>query len=988
MSDVWSLTDGTSTWKIIDVNVVKTLDGLNNATVTLKDNIALDIVVDILYGSSTVLKGYVKSKTKTHDGLYKYEIVELAVELENQIVADTDGSYTFIVTDATVNDVVDTILSGSGWSRGSSDTTSLGAVSFSYTRKLPALFKVLKELRGHKVWFDSTTKTVYFGDSRDDEGTLDYFTLSQETSTRNRNIDKVVVFSNDESVYAEYGSGDVVAIYKYTSAKTEEECSLIAQRIYDELSQPYNRIEVETEINPDIDEGDLVTIDSVSYVVYRVEYNLFTMKVHLNENIHSIFDILGSKIIEMTGTMATGGGYVWVSYDGGWQNVDSSHPAKYELVIDDMDLVDQALITIKTDTFKAFSNVTQTETTFSVEPYNYVKQVDQKKTVTVSGTDPVMLFSASVDVDSIAAYLVVSGQAKILSDSVSVPYVVTLNQYTPDLQEYGDLLYSGNDMVSYLNGSFSLLVSVGDYVYFVDESPLRFNLNVGDVDDENNINPVYGDILTVDDDGYIYLVGYGGVYRSSSPYEVTTFTEYASINAPPNPRKPIGVFWINNSLVIIVVDCDLEGNQTYSGVYAYVYDGSSWTETQLVTASGWSETYPFDQVMTVRGVVDQSGTLHLFVLIQWLLTSPSDVATAVAYFKTTDGINWYKSDDTQYILPLRVKDDWNEFDKVFDQYPTSAAEFDVSSASVTSAGMPYCIVYDTVNPTVGDPYAIICRYNGSSWVQSSRFYFPKTSDVDYHRHTSALSPIDENCYFAYHDYTRGLYVVTYDITTDTFTQTKLYDPLYNKTILVTTNIPNSTNYNTSSVYIMLYDACEYECVNWLFRPTYRTSVTNISGLVSLPSTYFHTHNVNGSVTDSAADADPTGTEYRCPVPFFVFLPLVGNLRGQVVRCFIALSDPSDLVELEYYAYLYIVTSHGHDVNTNYSITSYASYPSNISIIVNGSSVTTIAGDPSNSIEEEIDITSYLQTGTNTIEITSDTKGSVFVSGKLKVLSFS
>ena len=339
MSDVWLLTDGTNTWKIIDVDVVKTLDGLNNATVTLKDDIALDIVVDMLYGSSTVLKGYVKSKTKTHDGLYKYEIVELAVELENQIVTDTDGSYTFIVTDATVNDVVDTILSGSGWTRGSSDTTSLGAVSFTYTRKLPALFKVLKELRGHKVWFDSTTKTVYFGDSRDDEGTLDYFTLSQETSTRNRNIDKVVVFSNDESVYAEYGSGDIVAIYKYTSAKTEEECSLIAQRIYDELSQPYERIEVETKIDPNIDEGDLVTIDSVTYVVYRVEYNMFTMKVHLNENIHSIFDILGSKIIEMTGSIST------LSLVTDTISIPPSNtPTVYKLAIPDVSLVEEAVL--------------------------------------------------------------------------------------------------------------------------------------------------------------------------------------------------------------------------------------------------------------------------------------------------------------------------------------------------------------------------------------------------------------------------------------------------------------------------------------------------------------------------------------------------------------------------------------------------------------------------------------------------------------------
>jgi len=334
---MWIVSDGSNTWNVIDIHLIKTLDGLNYADITLTDSIPLDTLVDVKFGDDIVLRGYVKSRTKTHDNTYRYEVVERAVELENQVVYDPEEGYTFVVKDVSVNDVVDTILSGSGWTRGSSDTANLGAVSFTYTRKLPALFKVLKELRGHKVWFDSTTKKVYFGDSRDDKGTLNYFTLSEETSTRNRNIDKVVVFSNDEDVYAEYGSGDVTAIYKYTSAKTEEECSLIAQRIYEELGHPYNRIEVETEIDPNINEGDLVTVDSTTYMVYRVEYNMYTMKVHLNENLHSVFDILGSKIIEMSGSVST------LSLVTDTISIPPSNtPTVYRLVVPDVSLIEKA----------------------------------------------------------------------------------------------------------------------------------------------------------------------------------------------------------------------------------------------------------------------------------------------------------------------------------------------------------------------------------------------------------------------------------------------------------------------------------------------------------------------------------------------------------------------------------------------------------------------------------------------------------------------
>ena len=244
------------------------------------------------------------------------------------------------------------------WTRGSDDTSTVEAISFSYSTKLQALFKLIRDVLGKHVWFDNENRVVYFGDSRTNRGAVQYLKKQVEQSGEKRQVDRVVVFSNDESVYGSYGQGVKVAMFKYSDAKTKEECNKIAERIYNELRNRYERISIQTPIQP-IDEGDIVEVDGQQYIVYQVETNQYDQTLHLNNSKKSIFDILGSKLIEMTGTVRTGK-LTTINYDGGKQHVDPSYPATWNIYIDDKSLIKSFKISIKTYPYKSYTIVKET----------------------------------------------------------------------------------------------------------------------------------------------------------------------------------------------------------------------------------------------------------------------------------------------------------------------------------------------------------------------------------------------------------------------------------------------------------------------------------------------------------------------------------------------------------------------------------------------------------------------------------------------------
>lgn len=164
----WRITDGTNEYRPINISISKQIDGLNSADITIPNDLDIGTSLKIFFRDILIFSGVITKKEVADGGEYHYHLVEDAIELQNLVVTDSSGNYSFTVENKTVDEIVDLILSGSDWTRISSDTTTLQVVSFSYTDKLHALFRVLKDYAGHHVWFGegqvSASDTIGTGD--------------------------------------------------------------------------------------------------------------------------------------------------------------------------------------------------------------------------------------------------------------------------------------------------------------------------------------------------------------------------------------------------------------------------------------------------------------------------------------------------------------------------------------------------------------------------------------------------------------------------------------------------------------------------------------------------------------------------------------------------------------------------------------------------------------------------------------------------------
>lgn len=279
--------------------------------------------------TTTIFDGIITGKKiEIDNAIYEYEIAEQAYELTYSLVNDS-GKYFVKLSSQTVNDIIDNyILSGTGWSRGSSDTTIIPLISFYYSNRLNALYKVIeisKSIGTYAdvyIWFDVDTKTVYFDSSRN-TNTEPSIVINKtvEESSAKRNIDYVIVLGNTDDIIAQYPTtpaGIKAAIYRYSDATASSECLPIATSLYEELKNP--RLIITYEIPPSYDyfEGDIVTIDATDYIVQEVIITTSKTKITLNDTRQTIQDILSDSLKEVTGEIATG---ATATYDGGLQNI-------------------------------------------------------------------------------------------------------------------------------------------------------------------------------------------------------------------------------------------------------------------------------------------------------------------------------------------------------------------------------------------------------------------------------------------------------------------------------------------------------------------------------------------------------------------------------------------------------------------------------------------------------------------------------------------
>ena len=133
-----------------------------------------------------------------------------------------------------------------------------------------------------------------------------------EDSNVNHNVDRVIVVSTvNTSDGAEYeGSYPTTGlptypktlIYQYEDVVSDDQAATIAQQIYNERNSIRERFELK--LLPDllsINEGDIVSYDSVSYSVIDVTITDSDVTVGLKNFKESIFDRLGDKITLVSG---------------------------------------------------------------------------------------------------------------------------------------------------------------------------------------------------------------------------------------------------------------------------------------------------------------------------------------------------------------------------------------------------------------------------------------------------------------------------------------------------------------------------------------------------------------------------------------------------------------------------------------------------------------------------------------------------------------
>ena len=125
----WQVVYGANTYYPLDVSITKRLNGLNSATMQLKELIPIGSTVTIKFNGVDYFTGIVTGVNTDEYSVNSYNLVESAIELDQMIVDDGTGNYVFTLTNQTVDAVVDTILAGSGWTRQSSDTTVISAIS-------------------------------------------------------------------------------------------------------------------------------------------------------------------------------------------------------------------------------------------------------------------------------------------------------------------------------------------------------------------------------------------------------------------------------------------------------------------------------------------------------------------------------------------------------------------------------------------------------------------------------------------------------------------------------------------------------------------------------------------------------------------------------------------------------------------------------------------------------------------------------------------
>ena len=371
----WVLYDDTLSTNFLihnSASVSLTLHELDTATVNIVGTVAVDDAVRVVESVSgtVIFRGYIKNIDE--DPVTKIKtltLIETANELKDHIV-ESGGSRKFVVTSSTVQAIVDTIITGTGWTRGTTDTTAVTTVAFSNINSLAALNKLLYDMYGYEIWFVTTvsTKTVYWGTVRTVRGTVTYLKKIQTGDSNNRGITDITVYGSDDSIYGSYSTGTTPKkerLYRNRSCKSSSECTKIATTLVNDFKNPRNRYTLY--LNPNVftyQPCDQITVDTVNYIVRDVTYTPIETRIGIGSYELSYSDLNSSTLEEITGSIAS---LVDAQWSGGTTNLaaNSASYTDFSWNITDKDLISEAKIDVKIGSFAKAASVSSNTGTLS-----------------------------------------------------------------------------------------------------------------------------------------------------------------------------------------------------------------------------------------------------------------------------------------------------------------------------------------------------------------------------------------------------------------------------------------------------------------------------------------------------------------------------------------------------------------------------------------------------------------------------------------------
>jgi len=397
---LYDVTKGTNFPIHNDGKIALTLHELDNASVSIVGAVDVDDYVYIVESqtASTIFRGYIKNIDEQDvTKIKKLTLIETGNELKDHIVVN-GTSRSFILSSTTVQAVVDVILTGTAWTRGTTDITAVASIAFSNINSIEALNKLLYQMYGYEIWFidTGTSKTVYWGTVRTVKGAVTYRKKVQTNDSNNRNITDVTVFGNDDSIYGSYSTGTTPKkerLFRNRTCKAASECTKIATTLVNDYRNPRNRYTLYLMPVYSYNPCDQITVDGTDYIIRDVTYTPSECQLGIGSYLLSYTDTMGGDLEEVKGSVTQGTDAQW---SGGTQNVsgDGSTQSIFTLDIKDINQIGANFdLRVNIGTYKktstasttsdllsdisqVISNTTYTTTTYFSSGYNYLTSVD------------------------------------------------------------------------------------------------------------------------------------------------------------------------------------------------------------------------------------------------------------------------------------------------------------------------------------------------------------------------------------------------------------------------------------------------------------------------------------------------------------------------------------------------------------------------------------------------------------------------------------